>query len=102
MLVIEDSPYAQRVPIQLGTFHINKALDLASKTEMINLNNKGKGGRLSTLLASKSAKVGMENKKAFTLDQVKGGIKLTKAVEIPAFETVLVRDFPKSGDISKV
>ena len=33
MLVIEDSPYAQRIPIQLGTLHINKALDLASKTE---------------------------------------------------------------------
>ena len=32
----------------------------------------------------------MENNKAFTLDQVKGGIKLTKAVEIPAFETVHV------------
>ena len=30
----------------------------------------------------------MENSKAFTLDQVKGGIKLTKAVEILAFETV--------------
>ena len=43
---------------------------------------------LATLLASKSAKAGRENKTAFTLDHVKGGIKLTKAVEIPTFKTV--------------
>ena len=40
MLVIEDSPYAQRVQIQLGTLHINNALDLVSKIELINLSNK--------------------------------------------------------------
>ena len=40
MLVMEDSPYAQRVPIQLGTLHINKALDLVSENELINLSNK--------------------------------------------------------------
>ena len=54
MLVIEDSPYAQGIPIQLGTLHINKALDLVSKTEMVNLSNKWKRGRLATLLAGKS------------------------------------------------
>ena len=43
MLVTEDSPYAQRVPIQLGTLHINRAVVLASETEMINLSNKWKG-----------------------------------------------------------
>ena len=75
--------------------HIDKALDLVSKTELINLSNKWKRGRLATLLASKSAKMGMENNKAFTLDQVKGGIKLTKAVEIPAFETVHVQGLSK-------
>ena len=88
MLVIEDSPYTQRVPIQIGTLHINKALHLVI---MINLSNKWKRGRFATLLASKSAKVGMENNKAFTLVQVKEGIKLTKAVEIPAFEIVHVQ-----------
>ena len=31
MLVIEDSLYAQRVPIQLGTLHIDGALDLLAK-----------------------------------------------------------------------
>ena len=62
---------------------------------MINLSNKWKVGRLATSLAGKSAKVGMENSKAFNLDQVKGGIKLTKAVEIPALETVHVQGLSK-------
>ena len=31
MLVIEDSTYAQWVPIQLGTLHIDRALDLISE-----------------------------------------------------------------------
>ena len=39
--------------------------------------------------------MGMENTKAFTLDQVKGGIKLTKAVEIPAFKTPHVQGLSK-------
>ena len=83
------------VPIQLGTLHINKALDLVSETEMINLSNKWNIGRLSTLLASKSMKTGMENSKTFTLDQVKGGIELTKIVKIPAFETIQLQELPK-------
>ena len=61
---------------------------------MINLSNKWKRGRLTTL-TSKSAKTGMENNKTFTLDQVKGGIKLTKAVEIPVFKTVHVQGLSK-------
>ena len=80
MLVIEDSPYAQRVPIQLGTLHIDRALDLVSKTEMITLSNIWRRGRLATSLTRKSTKVGTRNNKAFTLDQVKGGVKLTKAM----------------------
>ena len=62
---------------------------------MKNLSNKWKRGRLATLLAGKSAKVGTKNNKASTLDQVKGGIKLTKTVEIPAFETVHVQGLSK-------
>ena len=52
MLVTEDSSYAHRVPIQLGTLNIDKALDLVSKTEMKILSKKWKRGRLATLLAS--------------------------------------------------
>ena len=35
MLVIEDGTYAQCVPIQIGTLHIDRALDLISNKETI-------------------------------------------------------------------
>ena len=38
MLVIDDSPYGMRVPIQIGTIHINMALDLATEEERRKLN----------------------------------------------------------------
>ena len=50
---------------------------------------------MATLLADKSAKVGTEKNKDFTLDHVKGGIKLTKAMEILAFATVQVQRHSK-------
>ena len=95
MLVIEDSPFAQKVPVQLGTLHIDRALDLVSETEMINLSNKWRKGRLATLLAGKSTKTGMVNNKSFTLDQVKGKVKLTKAMETSASETVHAQEISK-------
>ena len=40
MIVIEDSTYAQQVPIQLGTLHIDRALDLISEKEITKLSTK--------------------------------------------------------------
>ena len=34
MLIIDDSAYGMRVPVQLGTLHIDMALDLATEAEM--------------------------------------------------------------------
>ena len=33
MLVIDDSPYGTRVPIQIGTLHIDMAINLATEEE---------------------------------------------------------------------
>ena len=38
MLIINESPYAMRVPIQIGTLHIDMALDLATEEERKKLN----------------------------------------------------------------
>ena len=38
MLVIENCEYAQCVPIQLGTLHIDRALDLINHKENIQIN----------------------------------------------------------------
>ena len=40
MLVIDDSAYRMRVPIQIGTLHIDMALELATEDEMTKLSRK--------------------------------------------------------------
>ena len=40
MLIIDDSAYGMRVPVQLGTLHIDMALDLATKAEMKQLSHR--------------------------------------------------------------
>ena len=42
MLVIEDSAYVQQVSIQLGTLHIDRALDLIRDKEITQLRTKWK------------------------------------------------------------
>ena len=49
MLVIEDSAYAQWVPIQLGTLHIDWALDLISEKEITQLSTKWKWSKIASL-----------------------------------------------------
>ena len=55
MLVIEDSEYAQWVPIQLGMLHIDRALDLISKKEKAWLSTKWRWGKIASLLTGKMA-----------------------------------------------
>ena len=40
MLVIDSSAYGMRVPIQIGTLHIDMALELATEAEMKKLSRK--------------------------------------------------------------
>ena len=42
MLVIDDSPYGARVPVQIGTLHIDMMLDLASEEEKRKLNRQSR------------------------------------------------------------
>ena len=48
MLVIEDSGYAQNVSIQLGTLHINMALELISNKEITPLSTGWKHSKLAS------------------------------------------------------
>ena len=53
MLVIDDSACNHPVPIQLGTLHIDRALDLISNTEITQLSTKRKCCILASLLVVK-------------------------------------------------
>ena len=51
MLVIDDSPYgAMRFPIQIGSLHIDMAIDLATEAEMKKLSCKWERARMAHLL----------------------------------------------------
>ena len=50
MLVIDDSPYGMRVPIQIGSLHIDMAIDLATEMEMKKLSRKWERARMAHLL----------------------------------------------------
>ena len=40
MLVLDDSPYGMRVPVQIGSLHIDMAIDLATEAEIQKLSRK--------------------------------------------------------------
>ena len=86
-MVTNDSPYSQRVPIQLGTLHIREALQLATKEERRSLPPAWETASFSPQTLSK---LGVLKEPDFDLDQVKGKVKLTQAVTRRPFQTVHV------------
>ena len=81
MLVIEDSEYGNRVPIQLGTLHIDMILEKANPEQLAKLRKAYKCGEVGRPIQSKGV---ME------LGKVCGPIKLTKNVTLDAGETIKV------------
>ena len=92
MLVIDDSPYGMRVPIQIGTLHIDMAMELATEEEKKKLNKQWKRAQFASSLRMASANAqeagSNESKEIFNLDQVRGSVHLTKEVELEPFENV--------------
>ena len=91
MLVLEDSANGDRVPIQIGTLHIDRVIDLISQDEVDALPRKWKRGLISTLLANtatilKAGHVTTDSSTGFTLDKISSTVKTTRAVEISPFQ----------------
>ena len=61
MLVIDDSAYGMRVPIQIGTLHIDMAIDLATETEMKKLSHKWERAWMASALRMNSMVVNEEH-----------------------------------------
>ena len=80
-MVSNNSPYMERVPIQLSTLHIREATDI----EMNKLATAWKTANFPPL--EKNLKV---TKPEFDLNQVKGHVRLTKSVIIAPFQTIHV------------
>ena len=84
-MVVKDTEYTNRVPIQIGMLHINEALASVTKEEYGKLPIAWARANFPPKTISKSATV-LESE--FDLDTVRGCVKVTKAITIPPFQTV--------------
>ena len=87
MLVVDDSPYGEKVPVAIGTLHIDMVLDLATKGELENMGQKWQRGGLGRKIAMKQNVLPTQDI-PFDLDSVAGNVKITKNVVIKPFHTV--------------
>ena len=85
MMVMDDSRYGDIVPFAIGTIHIHKALKVITDEEWENLSLAWEGAALPAY-ASKTAR--MEN---FSLENVKGDVKVQKATTLSPFSTTFIK-----------
>ena len=97
MLVVDDSPYGMRVPIQIGTLHIDMALDLATEEERLNRQWKMAEFAASLCIKSANAKAdgSDESQPTFDLAQVNGSVHLTQDLLLLPFEDVTLKGLLK-------
>ena len=84
-MVVNDSPYTERVPITIGTLHIKQALKVVTPTELTKLPEAWGIANFPPITKQSAIK-----EPSFDLDTAKGKIKLTKTIEIGPFETIHV------------
>ena len=84
-MVSNNSPYMNRVPIQLGTLHIRWTINCATKDELDKLSTAWKTANFPPI--GKHLKI---NEPEFDLNKIQGHVKLTKPVTIAPFQTVHV------------
>ena len=83
-MVVKDTDYTNRVPVQLGTLHIDEALALVTRKEYRNLSVAWARANFPPQLVLKSAQI---KESEFDLGTIKGKVKLTKSVTLAPFET---------------
>ena len=93
MLVDLDSPYCERVPIALGTLHIDMLIKLATQEELEIISHCWKRGAVITRIAM--CQMQLPNKVSL-IDQINSDIELPQNVTIKPFETI------KTIGISKI
>ena len=87
MLVIDDSSYGTRVPIQIGTLHIDMVISLATEEERMKFKKKWEHAEMASYLGM----AGMQTKEpVIDLAEIKGTIHLTHNLSLGPFETATV------------
>ena len=98
LLVIDNSAYGERVPIQIGTLHIDMILGIATTEELASLGRTWERGSVGRIVQSKQAQLkGIE----FTLEDVKGPVKLAEKISLQPGCTVKVKGITQVKGHSK-
>ena len=87
MLIIDDSAYGTRVPVQIGTLHIDMALDLATEAEMRKLSRRWERVKMATALRMNSMVV---DEDSFKLDEISGLVHTTQKLTLGPFRNATV------------
>ena len=89
MLVIDDSQYGARVPIQLGTIHIDMAIDSATEEERKKFKRKWERAEMASCL--RMAGLQTDNiKPVIDLDEINGSVHLTHNLSLGPFESATI------------
>ena len=96
-MVSNNSPYMDRVPIQLGTLHIREAMKSATQDELAKLSIAWK----TAIFLSHLNKNLTLKEPEFDLDKIKGHVRLTKPITIALFQTVHVLGLTECDQHSK-
>ena len=89
MLVIDDSPYGNRVPIQLGTLHIDMILKVAAQDPTIKLGDSWERARLASSLKMGWAHAEL-NWGEVDLDQWVGNVINTQKTTLEPFVSCII------------
>ena len=91
MLVLDDSLYGMRVPVQIGSLHIDMAIDLATEVEMQKLSRKWELAKMAHLLCMGSMTMNDNSDKSeFNLDEIRGSVHLTQNLTLGLFENATI------------
>ena len=93
-MLVKDTNYTNRVPVQLGTLHINETLAVVMREEYRNLSVAWARANFPLRPIMKSAQV---QEPEYDLNLINGQVKITKAINIPPFETVHVPGLTESN-----
>ena len=99
MSVIPESEYSRRVPITIGTIHIDEIIDLITEEELKLASCQWQRWIISRKVVMKQMQM-KENRDI--LIQVKGEVKLTRKVVIPPLDTISVSGLKTLTNIQNV
>ena len=89
MLVIDDSQYGTRVPIQIGTLHIDMAIDLATDEEKSQFKRRWERAEMASYLRMASMQTD-NTKPVIDLDEITGNVHLTHNLSLGPFESATI------------